>query len=157
MTKNHLLFTGSRFFPMAFAIASAGGCASSAHDNGDSTSAEDPLTGGALVRSDTTPAIYIYNGCSAVKVSPRHLLTAGHCVLMHGFSTGRLELDTNYTPGTVISMSSMRITPSPTIGPWFVTTILQTDIHPAFRAACIGQLDCDETVDPYPSDLAVIT
>jgi secreted trypsin-like serine protease len=83
------------------------------------------LIGGAPAKPGQFPgAVYLGTRCTAVKVAPRHLLTAAHCVL------DRATAEVKLPPGT-----SLAITRDPAEG-YVHVPVAAVHVHPAWLDAC---------------------
>lgn len=120
------------------------GC-SDAEPKEDAKSTEDTLTGGFYGTAETARAIgvvEIWQGCTAARVGPYHLLTAAHCVGLHPAG------------------SPLWITQSPVADPytaqWHAMRVWRVDVHPGYTARCSGTIGTCTYATPSAPDLAVI-
>ncbi|MCA9522894.1 MAG: trypsin-like serine protease [Myxococcales bacterium] len=132
---------------------------------------ERPLIGGThteenLFRSALYLAPPTRSGCSAVRVSERHLLTAAHCVLKEDQDDfGRLylpEIDPSFAPESALPYVN-ESDYTKTNGP-YTLTVKRVYLHPnwsrfvhgIYRAELCGSVMTDYFHYPYPPDLALI-
>lgn len=96
-------------------------------------------------------------GCTAVRVGPRHVLTAAHCVQVQSATArrGYGTVRTGYRPGRLLIFTNAKDGNS---GPYAFEAIEKTEMHPSWVAACTPSCRWDvPTSVPFPPDVALIT
>lgn len=88
--------------------------------------------------------------CTAARVGPRHVLTAGHCVF--SISTGMLK--SQYSHGGWVKMTNSKELANAVT---FTNQVYRTYVHPTFVEACRGGCSDDISLrSDHPADVAVI-
>lgn len=124
----------------------------------EAPAAEQVATGeAALMGGDQAPQGYLDETislgpghCTAARVGPRHVLTAGHCVF--DIHTGLLM--SQYSHGGLVTMTNSKVLAGAVP---FTNRVYRTYVHPTFVAACRGTCSDDVSLrSDHPADVAVV-
>lgn len=145
----------SGFLPVALfaALAACSGAPSGSPDESVGESQEALINGTVAAADQARSAMLLWpdglpTWCTAVRVGPRHILTAAHCVVTPSGNNLTATVRPNFAANKHLRVTRNATVASGETAAFTTVSIAQTSIHPAWMAAC-GLVAC-------PYDLTVL-
>jgi hypothetical protein len=142
----------SSIFLLASAVGFMSGCAVDAPARESASSTSSDLVGGQVAgASEFLSTLHIEGGCTGVKVGPRQILLAAHCVHNPLFNAAERA----YSPGKSIRISTGKVTKFQDSS-YRTFEIEVTHIPPWWTSSCTRPCVNNMLASSHPADVAVV-
>lgn len=162
MIVNHV---SRHLLPLAMFASLTAACSGAPTDSPDESvgwTEGDLINGTVASRDQARSAMLLWpdglpSWCTAVRVGPRHVLTAAHCVVADSGGNLTAGLMPNFAPNRSLRVTRAATATSGDAASFTSVVIARTTVHPAWSAACgLGGCPYATVLSTAVPDLAVI-